>query len=143
MANWTPVMDAQALNTLIAQSFPGGLGYDRIKEISPGRVRIVQAFHPAMLRPGGLISGPTLMNLADMAAYVLVMAHVGPELMAVTSSLTMNFLRGAKPGEIQVEGELLTLGRRNAVSDVRIWTEAPDRLAAQATVTYARASPSA
>lgn len=106
-------------------------------------MRIAQAFNPGMLRPGGLISGPTLMSLADTAAYVLVMAHVGPELMAVTSSLTMNFLRGAQPGEIQADAELLSLGRRNAVCGVRIWTESPDRLAAHATVTYARAMPAA
>jgi acyl-coenzyme A thioesterase PaaI-like protein len=49
----------------------------------------------------------------------------------------MNFLRGAPPGDIHVEGELLRLGRRVAVCDMRVWTEAPDRLAAQASVTYA------
>jgi uncharacterized protein (TIGR00369 family) len=141
MARWTPLLGADELNAVLASAFAGADGFDRVKEVAPGRVRVVQPFHPGMLRPGGLISGPTLMSLADTVAYVLVMAHVGPELMAVTSSLTMNFLRGAKPGEIQAEGELLSLGRRNAVCDVRIWTEAPDRLAAQATVTYARAMP--
>jgi acyl-coenzyme A thioesterase PaaI-like protein len=45
-------------------------------------------------------------------------------------------LRAAKPGEIHAEAELLSLGRRN---EVRIWTDDPNRLAAQATVTYARA----
>jgi uncharacterized protein (TIGR00369 family) len=92
-----------------------------------------------MLRPGGTIAGPTLMSLADTAGYVIVMAHVGAELMAMTSTLTINFLRAAKPGEIHAEAELLSLGRRNAVCDVRIWTDDPNRLAAQATVTYARA----
>ena len=66
------------------------------------------------------------------------MAHVGVELMAVTSSLTINFLRACKPGDLHADCELLSLGRRSAVCDVRIWTEAPDRPAAQATVTYAR-----
>jgi uncharacterized protein (TIGR00369 family) len=94
-----------------------------------------------MLRPGGSIAGPVLMSMADTVGYVIVMAHVGVELMAVTSSLTMNFLRAAKPGELHADGELLSLGRRSAVCDVRIWTEAPDRPAAQAIVTYARASP--
>ena len=57
--------------------------------------------------------------------------------MAVTSSLTMNFLRGAAPGDLHAEAEMLRLGRRNAVCDVRLWTEGPARLAAHATVTYA------
>lgn len=114
-----------------------------MREVSPGWVKLARMFDPTMLRPGGSISGPVLMSLADTAGYVIVMAHVGPELMAVTSSLTMNFLRAAKPGEIHVEAELLSLGRRAAVCDVRIWTEAADRLAAQATVTYARAQQAA
>jgi uncharacterized protein (TIGR00369 family) len=81
------------------------------------------------------------MGVADTAAYTLILAHVGPELMTVTSSLTINFLRGAKKGDIHADAELLSLGRRNAVCDIRLWTESPQRLAAQATVTYARALP--
>jgi uncharacterized protein (TIGR00369 family) len=77
------------------------------------------------------------MGLADTAAYALVLAHVGDQLMAVTSSLVMNFLRGAQPGDIHAEALMLRLGRRIAVCDVRLWTEHPERLAAQATVTYA------
>ena len=140
MDRWRIELDAEQLNEVLAAAFPTGGGkLDLVREVRPGRVKLVRAFEPAMLRPGGLISGPVLMNLADTAGYVMVMAHVGPELMAVTSSLTMNFLRPAKPGQINVDGELLSLGRRSAVCDVRIWTESPDRLAAQATVTYARA----
>ena len=90
-----------------------------------------------MLRPRALVSGPTLMSPAATAAFALVLCHVGDQLLAVTSSLVMNFLRGAKPGEIHAEALLMRLGRRSAVCDIRLWTEAPDRLAAQATVTYA------
>jgi uncharacterized protein (TIGR00369 family) len=137
MAEWTIALDADQLNAVLGGAFTGAFGL--VSQVEPGRVLIVHRFVPEMLRPGGVISGPTLMSLADTAAYALVMAHVGPELMAVTSSLNINFLRGAKPGDIHVEGRLLSLGRRLAVCDVRIWTESPDRLAAQATVTYARA----
>ena len=140
MAAWTIQLGASELNKVLSGAFPTAGEIEQIREVSPGRIRVVRPFHPAMIRPGGLISGPTLMGLADMAAYALVMAHVGVELMAVTSSLTINFLRGAQPGEIVAEGELLSLGRRLAVCDVRIWTESPERLAAQATVTYARAA---
>ena len=124
---------------LLKGAFPEGGEFPSVRELEPGRIHLVRPFLTGMLRPGGLISGPTMMSYADTAAYALILCHVGPELMAVTSSLTIHFLRGAKPGDIHVEAELLTLGRRNAVCDVRIWTESPDRLAAQATVTYARA----
>jgi uncharacterized protein (TIGR00369 family) len=139
MAQWTLALSADELNSVIGGSFAGAGELSLVRTVEPGRILVVRAFSPLMLRPGGVISGPTLMSLADTAAYALVMAHVGPELMAVTSSLNINFLRGARPGDIHVEGRLLSLGRRLAVCDVRIWTESPDRLAAQATVTYARA----
>jgi uncharacterized protein (TIGR00369 family) len=144
MASWRIVLAVDELNAVLATAFPSDGGkFDLVREVSPGRVKLVQTYDASMLRPGGSIQGPVLMRLADIAGYVIVMAHVGPELMAVTSALTMNFLRPAKPGDLQVECELLSLGRRNAVCDVRIWTEAPDRPAAQATVTYARAFPPA
>jgi uncharacterized protein (TIGR00369 family) len=139
MARWTPLLSAEEVNAVLGSAFPDTEFLGLVREVGPGRVRIVRAFAPDMLRPGGLISGPTLMSLADTAAYALIIAHVGAELMAVTSSLNINFLRGAKPADINVEGQLLSLGRRNVVCDVRIWTDNPDRLAAQATVTYARA----
>ncbi|MDP3854893.1 PaaI family thioesterase [Phenylobacterium sp.] len=132
-------LDAAAVNALLRRAFPqaSDLVFPTVTEVEPGRVHTVAPYHEGMLRPGGLISGPNLMSLADTAAYALVLCHVGDELMAVTSSLVMNFLRGAKPGPIHAEALLLRLGRRSAVCDIRLWTESQDRLAAQATVTYA------
>jgi uncharacterized protein (TIGR00369 family) len=140
MAGWTLKLGPDEINAALAGAFEGVGQTNIVREVEPGRVLLIRDFAPAMLRPGGLISGPTLMSLADTAAYALIFAHVGPELMAVTSSLNIHFLRGAKPGPIHVEGRLLTLGRRNVVCDVRMWTESPERLAAQAVVTYARAA---
>jgi uncharacterized protein (TIGR00369 family) len=139
MAVPRPVLDADGVNALMARAFPDQPRADRVRAVSPGRVTLVLPYGEGrgMLRPGGVIQGPVLMSLADSAAYALVLAHVGDQLMAVTSSLVMNFLRGAVPGDITAEAELLRLGRRIAVCEVRLWTESPDRLAAQATVTYA------
>ena len=139
MATLTPVLDAAGVNALLRKAFPDAVpaAFPTVTEVSPGRVKVVAGYRDGLLRPGGVISGPTLMSLSDTAAYALVLAHIGDQLMAVTSTLTMNFLRGAKPGNLYAEAEMLRLGRRNAVCDVRIWTEGPDRLAAQAVVTYA------
>jgi uncharacterized protein (TIGR00369 family) len=139
MAELTPVLDPAGVNALLRKAFPGAApaAFPTVLEVAPGRVKVMAAYREGLLRPGGVISGPTLMSLADTAAYALVLAHIGDQLMAVTSSLTMNFLRGAKPDDLYAEAEMLRLGRRNAVCDVRLWTETPDRLAAQAVVTYA------
>ncbi|MDF2900525.1 MAG: hypothetical protein K0Q62_584 [Phenylobacterium sp.] len=132
-------LDAARVQALLLSAFPGTPEnlFPKVIEVEPGRVHLVLPYREGMLRPGNLVSGPTLMGHADTAAYALVLCHVGEQLMAVTSSLVMNFLRGAKPGDVHAEARLLRLGRRNAVCDVRLWTESPDRLAAQATVTYA------
>ena len=98
---------------------------------------MVQPWAERMLRPGNVLSGPTLMTLADTAAYAVILAHIGLQPMAVTSNLSINFLRACKPGRLQADAVLLKLGRRLAVVDVRLWTESPERPAAQANVTYA------
>jgi len=143
MAAPIPVLDAAGVNALLQKAFPEAppAAFPTVVEVTPGRVKVVAPYRDGLLRPGGVISGPTLMSLSDTAAYALVLAHIGDQLMAVTSSLTMQFLRGARPGDIHAEAEMLRLGRRNAVCDVRLWTEGRDRLAAQATVTYALPQP--
>jgi uncharacterized protein (TIGR00369 family) len=136
---YQPVLDAAGVNDLFRRAFPG-TGQSQtivVTAVEPGLIRMTGLYREGLLRPGGVISGPTLMSLADSAAYALVLAHIGDQLMAVTSQLNMSFLRGAQPGDMHAEAELLRLGRRLAVCDVRIWTESPDRLAAQANVTYA------
>jgi uncharacterized protein (TIGR00369 family) len=55
----------------------------------------------------------------------------------VTTSLTMHFLRPARPGDLIADALLLRLGKRIATAEVRLWTEGPDRIAAHATVAYA------
>ena len=139
MAQLEPKLDADGVNALLRKAFPGAEQARTvlITEVGPGRLHMVAPYREGLLRPGGVISGPTLMGLADNAAYALVLAHIGDQLMAVTSQLNMSFLRGCQPGDIHAEAEMLRLGRRLAVMDVRLWTEAPDRLAAQANVTYA------
>jgi uncharacterized protein (TIGR00369 family) len=139
MAELVPLLDATGVNSLLARAFPEARpeAFPVVTAVEPGRVRVMSPYRDGLLRPGGVISGPTLMSLADTCAYALVLAHVGDQLMAVTSQLNISFLRGARPGDLQAEGQLLRLGRRLAVCDVRLWSEGPDRLAAQANVTYA------
>lgn len=132
-------LDAAALNAFLLRAFPEtdpGLT-PTVVEAEPGRVLVRQAFTNRALRPGGLVSGPAQMALADTAAYALVLAHIGEVAMAVTTSLTIHFLRGAKPGDLQAEATLLKLGRRIATADILIWTESRERAAAKATVAYA------
>lgn len=132
-------MDADALNAFLRRAFPetDPEQMPSIVEVEPGRVLLKLPFASRQLRPGGVISGPTLMTLADTAAYAVILAHIGEVAMAVTTSLTIHFLRGCKPGELYAEATLLKLGRRIATADILMWTESRERAAAKATVAYA------
>ncbi|WIA54161.1 PaaI family thioesterase [Sphingobium sp. WTD-1] len=91
----------------------------------------------SMMRPGDLVSGPTLMGLVDVAAYAVIAAHHGAEAMAVTNSLSIAFLRGCEFKTVFADARLLKLGRRLATVDVRLWQDNEERLIAQSTVGYA------
>lgn len=132
-------LDAPALNAFLALAFPlaepGARG--QVTAVTPGRLTATLDAGERGLRPGGVVSGPTMMGLADMAVYALVLAHIGEAPMAVTTSLNIHFLRPAAAGRLTAEARLLRLGRRIATAEVALWTEGPDRVAAHAVVAYA------
>jgi uncharacterized protein (TIGR00369 family) len=89
------------------------------------------------IRPGGTVSGPTMFALADVTAYLIVLAHVGPRELAVTTSASIHFLSRPPFGDLIARGRLLKLGRRLAVADMHIDSAVSGDLVAQATATYA------
>ncbi len=88
------------------------------------------------LRPGGTVSGPTLFALADVTAYIALLAHIGPVALAVTTNLNINFLRKPHLGPLQCTCRILKLGKRLAVLDAVISELGGDELVAHATATY-------
>ncbi len=88
------------------------------------------------LRPGGTISGPTMMTLADLTMYAALLASIGWVPLAVTTSLNINFLRKPELGALTAECRLLKLGKRLAVGEVTIWAEGDQEPVAHATSTY-------
>lgn len=90
-----------------------------------------------MLRPGGTVSGPTLMALADLAMYVMLLSAIGPVGLAVTTNLNINFLRKGQPGQdVVAAARLLKLGKRLAVGEVILLSgTSPDPIA-HVTLTY-------
>jgi uncharacterized protein (TIGR00369 family) len=107
-----------------------------IEEVWQGGGRVRQAYQPQFVRPGGTISGPTMMALADFAMYVGLLASIGPVPLAVTTNLNINFLR--KPGarDLIAECRLLKLGKRLAVGEVIIRSDGTEAPVAHVTSTY-------
>lgn len=131
--------DLAGLSAFIDESFPAkarpALG--QLVAIAPGHARLVLEPDADMVRPGGIVSGPVMMGLVDVAAWAVVLAHVGPVAMAVTHSLNMAFLRACAVAPVTADARLLRLGRRLATIDVRLWQDSEDRPVAQSTVGYA------
>lgn len=132
------MMTAQAVEDLIHLGFASKTPFMKIEDLQLGRVRVRMPYRESMLRPGRVLSGPSLFTAADIAMYALVLAHIGPQVMAVTSSLNMNFVNKAQPGDILADCRMLKLGRRLAVMEVSLYSSAaPDTLVTHVTGSYA------
>ncbi len=92
----------------------------------------------AELRPGGSVAGPVLMGVADVALYVAILGEIGIVPMAVTTSLTINFLRRPSADKaILGVCKLLKLGKTLAVGEVTLYSEGDDVPVAHVVGTYA------
>jgi uncharacterized protein (TIGR00369 family) len=134
-----PALTAAELEQRLAAEFPEAFHADSGLAILEARhrgARMRMTPPKSSLRPGGTVSGPVLMLLADVTAYVAVLASIGWVPLAVTTSLNINFLRKPKLGALVAECRLLKLGKRLAVGDVTIWAEGDEEPVAHATSTY-------
>ena len=109
----------------------------RVERFDAGGAVVRLPFAPAFIRPGGTIAGPALMALADFAVYAALLARIGRVPLAVTTGLTINFLRKAAAVDVLAEARLLKLGRRLAVGEVTLMAAGDDQPAAHVTATYA------
>jgi uncharacterized protein (TIGR00369 family) len=133
------LLSAAELEALLAAEFPqafhAGSGLS-VEAVWAGGCRIRQRFGEGMIRPGGTISGPTLMALADFAMYVAILASIGPVPLAVTTNLNINFLRKPAQRDLLADAKLLKLGKRLAVGEVALRSDGDEDLVAHVTSTY-------
>ena len=130
-------MSPKEIEEFLDEHFPLARRYGQIIDVGARRLRLRLPYRPEFIRPGGIISGPTLMTLVDTAMYQLLLATYGPVTGAVTANMTMNFLRPAPPLTLFAEATLLRAGRRFAVGQVTVTSEQEPEAVAHATVTYA------
>lgn len=133
-------MSVAELEEFLRREFPQAFGPGspiKIERADGETCRVRERFGERMLRPGGTVSGPTLMALADCAMYVVLLSAIGPVGLAVTTNLHINFLRKGLPGQdVLAEARLLKLGKRLAVGEVTLRSaDSPDPIA-HVTATY-------
>ena len=132
-----PLMTPAELHKFVEEHFPQAAHLDlRIEHLDDTTIRVRLPTQERHLRPGGTVSGPTLVWLVDLSFYLLIMGRLGPVAMAVTTNLNINFMRKPEPADLLGEGRLMKLGRSLAVGDFTIWSEGKKDPVAHATVTY-------
>ncbi|MFP5382858.1 MAG: PaaI family thioesterase [Gammaproteobacteria bacterium] len=131
-------LTAAEIQHIIRTGLPAAEEIDlRIDQAGAEGVVARYPFRSTMLRPGGTLSGPTMMGLADAAMYAAIMARLGRVEMAVTSNLNINFL--SKPGQSDLiaHARVLRLGSRLAFLEVEIYSQGCDDMVAHVSGSYA------
>jgi uncharacterized protein (TIGR00369 family) len=132
-------MTRDEIEAFLEREFPqihyGGRTYS-VEEVGPMSARLRMAYHERHIRPGGTLSGPSIMALADLALYVAILAQIGPVALAVTTNLSFNFLRKPAQHDLIAECQLLKLGKRLAVGEVALRSEGESEIVCHATGTY-------
>ena len=113
-----------------------GGGSMRVESVGNQSARLRLKAAPRDLRPGGTISGSSMMALADLAIYAALLGEIGLVPLAVTTSLTINFLRKPPLADVIAEARLLKVGRALAFGEILLRSEGDEKLVAHATSTY-------
>src|SRR4029077_17890168 len=134
-----PAMNADEIAQLLRDEFPQffhpGRGLS-IERVNYGNIRVKRRFQENHIRPGGTISGPTMMELADFAKYAAVFSAIGPPPLAVPTNLDTNFLRNPAQADLIAEARLMKIGKRLAVGEVTIYSDGSADAVAHVTSTY-------
>lgn len=134
-----PILSIDQLHDFLRREFPQVAEEYQVIETGPMVLTMRLVPSDRHLRPGGTISGPTMFSLADCAVYLAIIAHVGPEALAVTTNASIDFMRKPEAGkDLLANVCLLKLGRSLAVGDVAIASQGSDKLVARATLTFSR-----
>ncbi|MGC1233254.1 MAG: PaaI family thioesterase [Xanthobacteraceae bacterium] len=135
----TPALTRKELLERLRIEFPDAghaVGDFEIEELWRGGCRLRQRYDKRVLRPGGTLSGATMMALGDFAMYLAVLSAIGWVPLAVTTNLTINFLRKPPARDLIAQARLLKLGRKLAVGEVAIHADGVEGMVAHVTSTY-------
>ena len=132
-----PAITVEELEALIREGVPlvGNFGI-RIDHLAPGTARMTLPYNETFVRPGGTVTGPAMFGLADVALYGAVLSLIGRVELAVTTNMTINFLRRPAPVAITADCRIIKMGKRLAYGEVLLFSEGDPEPVAHATGTY-------
>lgn len=128
-------MTRDDLVAFLLKEFPQYVG--EVCEVENDYSLLRQPIDETHLRPGGTVSGPTLMALADVALYVAILSKIGPIALAVTTDFTIHFLNKPRADRaIMAKASLLKQGKRLVIGEVALFSEGEEDLVAHVVATY-------
>ncbi|KGK41115.1 hypothetical protein LH51_17160 [Nitrincola sp. A-D6] len=128
-------MNCNQLTDFLADVYPQFEG--QVTEVTTDYALLRQPVDNSHLRPGGTVSGPTMMALADVALYVAILSRIGPEALTVTTDFTCHFLnKPAADAALVAKATLLKLGKRLVIGEVELYSEGQDSPVAHVVGTY-------
>lgn len=138
----TATLAPAAVQAIIHRSVPiAGTWAIEVLHAADGAATVRLPRDPVLLRPGGTVSGPALMGLADVALWAAVLGVTGGHDESVTSTMTVNFLRAIGPGPAIAEARIVKRGRRLMYGEVLIRAEGREELCVHVTTTWAIIAP--
>jgi len=131
-------MNADDLRAFLEAAFPQVAGDFVVEHVGLMALTVRLVVSDKHLRPGGTVSGPSMFALADVSVYLATLSMIGPEALAVTTNISMDFMRKPVAGvDLVCETRLLKLGRLLSVGDCLIRSVGQDAPVARASMTYA------
>lgn len=131
------VVTVEELNAVLAESaFLQPYGFS-VRACEPGSCTLLVPYAPALERPGGIVSGLTIMGAADVAMWLAIMTRRGTAEPWVTTDMKTAFLRSARQVDVLCTAQLLKLGKRTAYGTAECYG-ATSELLAHHVVSYAR-----
>jgi uncharacterized protein (TIGR00369 family) len=131
------LISIEELQDLIREELPFARNSKfQVDKLKSGWALVRAPYNSEFLRPGGTISGPVIMGLADFAMYAAVLTCVRGVELAVTTNLNANFLRRPEPGDLLAKARLIKLGKRLVVGEVEVYVDGEDDMVAHVTATY-------
>ncbi len=135
-----PAVTVEEVNNHLVEVYPAAaLSGVRCDAVGEGTAVARWVFDESQLRPGRYISGPTQFLLSDTALWFALFSVIGIESMAVTSEMSIRFLRPAQDGDLLASATVDSVSTRRVVGTINLWVDgSPDRLVAVAQGSYSR-----
>jgi uncharacterized protein (TIGR00369 family) len=133
-----PQITVEKFNELAKGDLPFTRDYGvEVVEIGFGTAHVRVPFRREFVRPGGTLNGPLLMAIADLAAYAAVLGVVGYQPLAVTSELSIHFLRKPAPAGLSAHATVIKRGRKLMVVEIHEFSDGDPEMVAHTMCTYA------